>query len=206
MAAVTAATVGGLALGAYQANRSSQSAKDAAKLQAASASEAAAGVDQRFQDMRTDLSPYRQAGEQALPALTDFTMDPNAQHDFLQNNPMFQASMNVSDRATAANLARHGRIGTGDQSLQLQEIYLMNAAPLIQQREQSLLNLAQIGGNAAAQTGSAGMNAANISGDLITGGANATAAGVMANNANNAQLARDAMTAATQITGALTSK
>lgn len=182
MAAVTGAVLGGVGLGAsiYTGERARSAARRSEQAQLGAAKDAREATAAQFEQIRGDLGPYRAAGEAGVPLLTEFNTNPQAQYDFLQNNPIFQASLNTRDRASVGLAARQGRIGTGDFSAQLQENYLMSAMPLLQQREQQLLNLAQIGGNAAAQTGQAGLAATNAINDYGIQGANARAAGIAA--------------------------
>jgi len=203
MAAITAGVIAGVGTVGAVANsiNSADAAQDAARVQTKAANTAAEGVDRRFDLFRDDLATYRQAGESAMPLLSEFNSNPQAQYDYLQSNPLFQASMDVSDRDTAARLASQGRVGTGDASEQLQQNYLLNAAPLIQQREQQLLNLAQIGQASSAQTGAAGINAATTSGDLITQGANSSAAGIIGQENARNQGITDAIGGASTIAG-----
>lgn len=181
MAAITAAVVGVAAIAntAYQGKKGREAARDASRVQAQAAADAEAGLNARDILFRSDLAPYRQAGDEALPLLTEFNTSPQAQMDYLNSNPLFQASLNTADRATAARLASQGRIGTGDQSMQLQENYLLAASPLLAQREQQLLNLANIGQSSAAQVGANSMRAGEGMAEYATQAANARAAGIV---------------------------
>jgi hypothetical protein len=181
MAVVTGAVIAGAAVAnaAYQGKKGRDAARDAAKQQSEAAAAAEEGLDARERVFRNDLAPYRQAGEDALPLLNEFSTNPQAQVDYLNSNPLFQASLGVKDRDTAGRLASQGRIGTGDQSMQLQENYLLAASPLIAQREQQLLNLANIGQSSAAQTGVSSLDAGRSIGELGMQGANARAAGIV---------------------------
>jgi hypothetical protein len=182
MAAITTGIVLGgasIANSAYQGKKGREAARDSARVQADSAAAAQQGLSEREATFRSDLAPYRQAGADALPLLNEFNTSPQAQVDYLNSNPLFQASLGVKDRDTAGRLASQGRIGTGDQSMQLQENYLLSASPLIAQREQQLLNLANIGQSSAAQTGVSSLDAGRSIGELGMQGANATAAGIV---------------------------
>ena len=203
MAAITGTVIAGAAVAnsVYQGNKAADAAKDAAKIQAASAEDAAAGVDERFNMMRTDLSSYRQAGETALPMLSEFATNPQSQVDYLNSNPLFQNSLDIADRNTAALLASQGKIGTGDQSLQLQQNYLSAASPLLSAQDQRLTNLASIGQSSAAMTGNAGIDAANASGNYLTQGASATASGIVGANNAQAQGVSDALSGISSIAG-----
>lgn len=183
--------------------------------------------------IRADLEPYRQYGIDQLPELQNqltgyedyvsgldgrmsgfegrvsgldrFINDPNAQLNYVQNNPFFSALANDAQNRLLNIQAARGKIGTGDTPAALQNQLLLMGNDLVQQaignRQQSLGNFQQglqnrfgaaglrqnsitnrqnaatIGSNAAAQTGSATQGASNAISDLITQGGNAMAAG-----------------------------
>lgn len=190
MAVVTGAVVGAatIANSAYQGHKARSAARDAASTQAAAADRAAGMTQAAQEQLRSDLSPYRQVGETALPLLQSLASAPQIDRVAqLQSNPLFQASLASRDRATLGAAANQGRIGTGEFSQQIAENYLLSASPLINQqmeeeriREQRLLNLANIGQSSASQTGVSGLQAAQASGANLMAGANAQSAGIVA--------------------------
>lgn len=190
MAAVTTAVVGAAAVAnsAYQGSKSREAARDAANIQAQSAEQAAQMTQSAQEQLRSDLSPYREAGQTALPLLQQMaTANPVNRVAQLQSNPLFQASLASRDRATLGAAANQGRIGTGDFSQQIAQNFLLSASPLINQqieeeriREQRLLNLANIGQSSASQTGVSGLQAAQASGANLMAGADAQSAGIVA--------------------------
>lgn len=190
MAAVTTAVVGAasVANSVYQGSKARSAARDAANIQSESANRAADMTQAAQEQLRADLSPYREAGQTALPLLQQMaTADPVDRVAQLQSNPLFTAALNSRDRATLGAAANQGRIGTGGFSQQLSENFLLSASPLINQqmeeeriREQRLLNLANIGQSSASQTGVSGLQAAQASGANLMAGANAQSAGVVA--------------------------
>lgn len=196
MALVTTAVVGGatVANSVYQGKKGREAAKDAARLQAGAALESAQLTSDAQAQLRGDLTPFRQAGESAIPILQELsTASPVDRVAQLQGNPLFQAALNSRDRETLGAAATQGRIGTGGFSQQLSENFLLSASPLIQQqiqeeqiRKQDLLNLANIGQSSAAQTGVSGLNAAQSIGGSLQGAANATSAGIVAGQQANA--------------------
>lgn len=181
MAAVTGAVVAGVAVAnaAYQGKKSRDAAKEAAKVQSRSADRATQMTQDAQTALRADLSPYRQAGESAIPLLQQMALNPQEQVNRLESNPLFQASLAARDRATLGSAANQGRIGTGGFSQQIAENYLLSASPLLQQQEQSLLNLANIGQSSAAQTGVSGLQAAQSAGGSLMAGADARSAGIV---------------------------
>lgn len=183
MALVTTTAVVGaasVANSAYQGKKSREAAEDAANLQAQAAADASQLTINAQEQLRQDLSPYRQAGETAIPLLEQLATDPSKAVDDLQSNALFQASLASRDRDSLGAAATQGRIGTGDLSQQLSENFLLTASPLIQQQEQSLLNLANLGQASSAQVGASGLQAAGTVGSTLQSAADAQSAGIVA--------------------------
>ncbi len=142
-----------------------RAALEAAGVQATAAEEASGLLD-----------PFQQLGQQGLDQ-SQFLTDPQAQFDFLQNNPLFQASLDNANTATNKLAAARGRLSAGDTFQQLSNNTLLAASPLIQQQKQSIGDLLNFGSNTAA-------NQANLRTDRgaalaggIVGGQNSRAAG-----------------------------
>jgi len=132
------------------------------------------------------LDPFQEIGQQGLDQ-AGFLTDPTAQFDFLQNNPLFQLSLDNANTQTNKFAASRGRLSAGDTLQQLSNNVLLSAAPLIQGQKQSIGDLLNFGQNTAANQGSllTGQGAALAGG--IVGSANALTAGadVGAQNINN---------------------
>ena len=157
-----------------------RAAEEAGEIQATAAGQASALLDP-FQGLGT--SGIEQAG---------FLTDPQAQFDFLQNNPLFQAVQQQNQFATQTaqddlfkSAAARGRLSSGDTLQQVQNLgqqsannLLLSASPLIQQQKQSIGDLLTIGQNVAGSQGNllTGQAAARAGG--IVGGANAQTQGV----------------------------
>lgn len=128
----------------------------AGELQAESAAEA-----------RKLFEPFRQLGLEGIEQ-AGFLTDPQAQFDFLQNNPLFQASLDQAQTGTQNLAAARGRLSAGDTLQKLSENVLLSAQPLIASQKTSIADLLNIGsGTAGAQGG------------LITDAAAAEAAGIV---------------------------
>lgn len=173
-------SVAGLANTVYQGGKAKDAARDAANIQAGAAENAAQMTRDAQQQLRSDLNPYRQAGETALPLLQQMATSSGAEQVAqLQSNPLFRATLNARDRNSLGLAATQGRIGTGDTSAQFDENFLLSASPLLQQQEQRLLNLANIGQSSASQTGVSGLQAAGAAGSNLMGAADARSAGIV---------------------------
>jgi len=179
--AVAAAAVTAIG-GNVAANKQKRAAEGAAQ---ASLDAANIQVD-RSQEASALLDPFQGIGQQGLDQ-AGFLTDPQAQFDFLQNNPLFQLSLDNANTQTQQLAASRGRLSSGDTLQQLSNNVLLSASPLIQGQKQSIGNLLNFGQNAAANQGSllTGQGAALAGG--IVGQANARTAGadIGAQNINN---------------------
>ena len=130
------------------------------------------------------LDPFSQIGQQGL-SQAGFLTDPQAQFDFLQNNPLFKSALEQAGTETKGLAAARGRLSAGDTLQDLSKNVLLAASPLIQQQKQSIGGLLGLGaGIAGQQAGITTGTGANIA-DLIGSGGAAGAAGVV--GAANAQ-------------------
>ena len=156
------------------------------------------------------LNPFAQIGQQGVDQ-AGFLTDPQAQFDFLQNNPLFQLGLDNANTQTNQFAAARGRLSAGDTLQQLNNNALLTASPLIQQQKKSIGDLLKLGSSTAnnqasilqntadSQAGilqNTGVNQANIiqntagnAGNLLTGAAAAQAGGLVgAENARSAGL------------------
>ena len=214
---VAAAVVGGAVVGGVASNMAAGKQADAAGKAADQSSEAAA-------QMRGDLAPYNQAGQNALNPLLyamGYKLDANGniQQDWahplqqqfqfdpsqLANTPGYQFALQQGLKGTNNSLAAQGlglsgaqakglstfATGLADQTYGEQYNRALSTfnsnQGTAQNRVNNLSGLVNMGQNSAAQTGQAGINAANNSGNYLTQQGNAQASGYMgmANAANN---------------------
>ena len=187
-----------------------QAGQQAQNLIAGSNLQAGRVVGQGGADASALLNPFGQIGQQGVDQ-AGFLTDPQAQFDFLQNNPLFQLGLDNANTQTNQFAAARGRLSAGDTLQQLNNNALLTASPLIQQQKQSIGDLLNLGSSTANnqagilqntannQAGilqNTGVNQANIiqntagnSGNLLTGAAAAQAGGLVgAENARSAGL------------------
>lgn len=177
--------------------------RQAADVQAQATREATAFQKEALAQTRSDLQPFRQAGETQLPglardvsSLSDLTGDPNKQKSFIENNPFFKLLADDAQSRLFANQAAKGKVGSGETAKALQNSLLLLGQDLLNQdvnRKNIALNqrfnLTTLGENAAARQGTATASTANNISNLATEGANATAAGIVgAQNAKTAAM------------------
>ena len=148
--------------------------QDAAKRSANAAVSAGEIQQQAATDASALYDPFQQLGQSGLDQ-SSFLTDPNAQFDFLQNNPLFQMGLDNANEQTLKSAASRGRLSAGDTMQQLSQNALLAASPLINQQKQSIGDLLTVGQNVAGNQG-----------NLLTGGAASQAAGLVGGaNARN---------------------
>lgn len=181
--AIGGATVVGSKLAADKSAKASGKAADA-QLQATR--ESIEESKRQFQQTRGDLAPFREAGTGALPRFTELISDPEAQRDFITDNPFFSALADDAQDRIFSNKAARGKLGSGETAEALQNSILLLGEDLLSNRINQTQNLVNTGLNAATRTGQFGAQSANTIADLRSQGANAQAAGfVGAANAQN---------------------
>ena len=160
-----------------------------ALLQAAEKTKRARAEAQRF------LEPYGGVGQAGVDQ-AGFLTDPQAQYDFLQNNPLFAASLENANTGTMNLAASKGRISAGDTLQQLSNNVLLSAAPLIAGQKQSIGDLLNVGTGVARSQANTAIGKGSELSSLIQSGGNVGASTLLAqnqiaqqNSANNQQLA-----------------
>lgn len=147
-----------------------------------------------FDQTRADLAPYRTAGQQGtnmlMGALPDLTAPINLDQAWLQQTPGYQFALrqglkSVQNSAAGRGLGTSGAAqkgasqfatGLADQTYQNQFTNELNQR---NQRYNQLLGVANLGQNAAAQTGNFAIQTGQQIGQNTIGGANAIAGGLV---------------------------
>lgn len=178
--------VAAAAVAAVGTNVAANKQKHAAESAAKASLEAGETQAQFGREASELLDPFQDIGQQGIDQ-AGFLTDPQAQFEFLQNNPLFQLSLDNANTQTQQLAASRGRLSSGDTLQQLSNNTLLSAAPLIQGQKQSIGNLLNFGQATAANQGSllTGQGAALAGG--IVGQSNALTAGADAGaqNVNN---------------------
>lgn len=196
----TGTLLGGAALvGAsiYSGNKAANAAKDAAGMQSQSGQAAIEEARAAREQSRADLQPYAQFGQSQLTPLAQI-ISPQGQVDYLENNPIFQASLKNMNEQVLNNAAVRGRLNAGDTRQRFADNFQAAALPLLSYQSNNLFNAANMGqASAAGQANNTLTTSANI-GDTMTGIGNAQAAGLVGRANAQGQMLKD-------ITGGLTS-
>ena len=143
-----------------------EAATEAAAIQAAAGTEAAGLLD-----------PFSALGATGIEQ-AGFLTDPQAQFDFLQQNPLFSLALEQANTETQQLAAARGRLSAGDTLQQLSQNVLLAASPLISEQKSSIGGLIDLGAQTATGRGNllTGVGAAEAGG--VVGAAGARAGGV----------------------------
>lgn len=146
-------------------------------------------VGQAGQEAVSRFDPLSNVGGRGVD-LAGFLGSPEEQFQFLESNPLFQLGLDNLNTQTQQSAAARGRLSAGDTLQQLQSNALLAGQPLIDRQRQDIMGLLGIEQGAAEQQAGFGLNVAgqqagikrNTAQDvanLLTGGAAASAAGVV---------------------------
>lgn len=188
------AVAGAAVVGGYMASQSqADAASSAADAQSQASSADIAQRNKQFEEVKSLLQPYVNAGNGALGAQqnliglggADAQQQAIAQ---LQKSPYFTSMLKQGENSILANASATGGLRGGNTQAALAQFSPNLLAQTIQQQYQNLGGLTSIGQNAAAGVGNAGMaNANGVSAALQQQGA-AIAGGDLAAGRAQAQM------------------
>ena len=164
--------------GAVSAKSQAKDAASAAAAQRAGISEGAAETRRAAAEGQAFLTPFQELGQTGVEQ-AGFLTDPQAQFDFLQNNPLFQMALDQAGTETKQLAAARGRLSAGDTLQQLSQNVLLSSQPLISQQKASISDLINLGsGTSRAQANVAIGQGSDIT-NLLTSGGDVAAAGII---------------------------
>jgi len=204
IAGVTAAaSIGGSALAASSQKKA---ANKAAAVQQASDAQAIAEQRRQYDQTRTDLSPFMQAGQAALGGQGDLLglNGSGAQQssiEALKASPLYQSLFGNGQDALLANASATGGLRGGNTQGALANFGRDTLAGVIQSQLSNLGGVSQQGQNAAAQVGSFGANSANSITGLLQSQGQAQAGAALAGGAASAGLINNAAGALGSLAG-----
>jgi hypothetical protein len=117
--------------------------------------------DEGLANIRGDFQAYIDAGNATLPSLERLTNDPEAQRQFITNNPFFESLANESERRIFGNQAARGKVGSGETAAGLQTQLLLLGNDLLDGAINRKASLAAMGLDAAQFVGQAESARAN---------------------------------------------
>ena len=177
-------------------NKQAKAAQNAAAQQAAAAEKASQIQKDMFDQVRSDLNPYRTAGSDALAQLMggmgqDGQFMKTYSGQDIYDDPSYKFRVNQGNNAIQGSAAAQGGLLSGATLKALQNYGQESASQEYQNaynrfyadqtnQYNRLSNLVGIGQNAAAQTGNAGTQTAQAIANNTMQGANSQAAGTIA--------------------------
>lgn len=192
-AAITAAVVGGGAA-IYGASQAAGAAGDAANTQAAASQ---AGIDEQrrqFDALQKLLSPFQQAGTSALQQQQAQLgmLGTQAQQDVISGimaQPMYSSMVQQGENAILQNASATGGLRGGNTQAALAQFRPNILNQLLSQQYERLGGLTELGQNAAAGVGNAGMQTGTNIANLLGQQGSAIAGGQMAQGALGGNIA-----------------
>ena len=186
----------------FAGDEAARASRHAAEAQVQAGEEAIA--DQRAATERAQgfFQPFSGIAEQGVEG-SSFLTDPQERFDFLQSNPLFQASLENANKQTMQQASAGRRLSFGDTLQQLSNNVLLSASPLLATQDRNLTNLLTFGGDIATSQANIETGQAARVGGLTTDIGAANAAGLVgAANAQNAGTAGITQALQTGIMGA----
>ena len=149
---------------------------EAAGLQSQLSGEAIDLQRESLANIRRDLSPFTNLGNQAAPLLSGAADDPTSR---ILNSPFFQAQARDQEQRTLAQQAARGKLGSGETGDLLTQGILNLGSQFQQQEIGNLSNLTRLGQSSAAQVGAQTGDVAAAGADILTRQGNAVASGII---------------------------
>ena len=146
------------------------------------------------------LAPFGGVGLQGVEQ-AGFLTDPQAQFDFLQNNPLFQMGLDNANRQTQQSAASRGRLSSGDTLQALNQNALLTASPLIQSQKQSIGDLLNFGGGIATNQANTAIGQGSQISNAFENQGNIASAGIQNRNQIQADTTANQQQLAGQIFG-----
>ena len=174
----------------YSAEAGKSAAKKASAQQVAALNRATAQQRASLAQAKANVQPYLNAGAASANSLSSLVNDPNAQANFIRNNPFYASLADDAKRKLFATQAATGKLGTGGTLDELQNRLLMLGSGLMGDEIKRRQGVAELGSNTATR-----FNEANQSGQNALTGLTAAIGGAQAGGTLAAQ---DSLTKALQ--------
>jgi hypothetical protein len=176
------------AASSYLANRKAgKQAEKAGAFQEAAANRSAEELAAQSAESQALLNPYAQFGQQGLTQMQGM-LTPEGEAAYLsQNNPMFKAALQNMNDQTATAAAISGRSLAGDTMNSYLGNWQAAALPLLQNRQNMLMNAVNTGQDAVSNQANIGMQGGQLTQDYRTSGGAARSAGMVGRSNANLQ-------------------
>jgi len=168
-------------LGTDRAKKAKAAAEQAEAQQLAAATGAESELRRATEAGQAFLAPFGEVGLTGVEQ-AGFLTDPQAQFEFLQQNPLFQLSLDEAQRQTQQQAASRGRLSAGDTLQQLSQNVLLSAQPLISEQKRSIVDLLNLGSGTSRAQANVELGLGSDVAGLIQDRGDITAGGIAARN------------------------
>jgi len=185
-------------IGSLTGSDGAKSAARATRFQQKSINQAMDTTRGAYDDAGAYFDPFQGMIQQAGQG-SDIIADPQAQYDFLQNNPLFQLAMDNANRQTMQGAAAGGRINAGDTLTDLTNNTMLQAMPFLDRQRQDI----QMGMGLASNMGNLALGEGQDIAGYQTDIGNVRAAGQIAKSNARAAGAQGLLSAGTALAGGM---
>jgi len=162
----------------FTGSESAKAARRAGEIQQQEARTQGANVQAAGESAIARFDPLAQVGQRGIEQ-SGFLADPQAQFDFIQQNPLFKLGLQNVNEQINQSAASRGRLTAGDTLERLTQASTLASQPLIDRHRQDILNLLNISQGVTGQQAGIERQTTQDVANLLTGGAAAEAAGVV---------------------------
>ncbi len=134
--------------GLQAADAAEDAARESAAIQTAAGRRAIKEARASTERAQGFFEPFAGAAESGIEGAS-FLTDPQERFDFLQNNPLFNLSLENANQRTLQGASANKRLSFGDTLQQLSNNVLLSSAPLLATQDRNLTNLLNFGGDVA---------------------------------------------------------
>ena len=128
----------------FAGDEAAQAATRAGDIQARAGEAAIEERRESAQRAQGFFEPLQGVAERGIEG-SSFLADPDAQFDFLQNNPLFKLALENANQRTDQQASAGRRLSFGDTLQQLSNNVLLSSAPLIDRQREDVTNLLNFG-------------------------------------------------------------
>lgn len=172
--------------GTDRARRAKEASRLSEQEQLTASEQAIAETQRATAEAQGFLSPFGDIGISGVEQ-AGFLTDPNAQFDFLQNNPLFQLQLDNLNQQTGRSSASRGRLSAGDTFQEITNNALLASQPLIESHKQSIGDILNLGTGVARAQANTSLGLGSDVSNLIQNRGNILAGGIAGRNQIQAQ-------------------
>jgi len=120
-------------IGGFTGSAGKKAARKAGAIQAEAQQKAIKTIQTGTEEARAPLESFATAGQDTIGGLVELITNPEAQRNFIIDNPFFDALKDEATRTLLNNQAARGKVGSGETAEALQESFILLGADLLNQ-------------------------------------------------------------------------